>query len=94
MKKTAITLLLCLSTLITTPVLAASQSVTLSVPGMNCAVCPITVKKSLKNIKGVNTVEVNFDNKKAVVTFDDAQTNVEALTRATADAGYPSSVAP
>jgi mercuric ion binding protein len=28
----------------------------------------------------------------AVVTFDDAKTNVGALTKATADAGYPSTV--
>lgn len=76
----------------TTPVWAAMQVVTLSVPGMNCAACPITVKKALKNVKGVNSVEVNFDNKKARVSFDDAKTNVNVLTHATGDAGYPSNV--
>ncbi|TAL99587.1 MAG: mercuric transport protein periplasmic component, partial [Paraburkholderia sp.] len=37
---------------------------------------------------------VHFDQKEAVVTFDDSKTNVQALTKATTDAGYPSSVKP
>jgi len=35
---------------------------------------------------------VNFDKREAVVTFDDARTSVQKLTKATEDAGYPSSV--
>lgn len=35
------------------PIWAATQSVTLSVPDMNCAACPITVKKALTNVSGV-----------------------------------------
>ncbi len=30
------------------PVWAATQTVTLAVPGMTCAACPITVKKALQ----------------------------------------------
>jgi periplasmic mercuric ion binding protein len=71
---------------------AATKTVTLSVPGMTCAACPITVKKALSRVEGVNKIDVNLEKKEAVVTFDDAKTNVEKLTKATADAGYPSSV--
>jgi len=71
---------------------AASKTVKLSVPGMTCPVCPVTVKKALNNVKGVNAVSVSFERKMAVVTFDDATTHVNVLTNATADAGYPSSV--
>lgn len=74
------------------PVLAAMQTVKLAVPGMTCPVCPVTVKKALNHVKGVNAVSVNFENKTAVVTFDDSKTDAEALTAATADAGYPSTV--
>jgi mercuric ion binding protein len=59
---------------------------------MTCPVCPITVKKALTRVDGVTKTEVNFDKRQAVVTYDDAKTNVETLTKATADAGYPSSV--
>lgn len=72
--------------------LAATRIVTLSVPGMNCPVCPITVKKALGRVPGVSAVDVHFVRKEVVVTFDDTKTNAEMLTKATADAGYPSTV--
>jgi mercuric ion binding protein len=74
------------------PVWAATQTVTLSVPGMTCSACPITVKKAISKVEGVSKVDVTFETRQAVVTFDDAKTSVQKLTKATADAGYPSSV--
>ncbi|AEB85716.1 MULTISPECIES: mercury resistance system periplasmic binding protein MerP [Comamonadaceae] len=74
------------------PAWAATQTVKLSVPGMTCATCPITVKKALSKVDGVSKADVNFDKREAVVTFDDAKTSVQKLTKATEDAGYPSSV--
>lgn len=69
---------------------AASQTVTLLVPGMTCSSCPITVKHALSKVDGVSKTEVDFSTKLAVVTFDDAKTNVQALSKATTDVGYPS----
>lgn len=74
------------------PVWAATQTVTLAVPGMTCAACPITVKRALSKVEGVSKTNVNFDKRQAVVTFDDAKTSVQKLTKATEEAGYPSSV--
>ncbi|BFN28213.1 mercuric transport protein periplasmic component precursor [Pseudomonas sp. SCT] len=69
---------------------AASQTVTLLVPGMTCSSCPITVKHALNKVEGVSEAQVSFATKQATVTFDDTLTDVEALTKATTDAGYPS----
>lgn len=77
---------------VVTPVWAATQTVTLSVPGMTCAACPITVKKALTKVEGVSKVDVTFEQREAIVTFDDARTNVQALTKATGNAGYPASL--
>lgn len=74
------------------PVWAAMETVTLSVPGMTCAACPITVKKALLKVPGVEKVVTTYEPKEAVVTFDDAKTKVEALLDATRNAGYPSTV--
>ncbi len=74
------------------PVWAATQTVTLSVPGMTCASCPITVKKALSKVEGVSKTDVSFEKREAVVTFDDAKANMQKLTKATENAGYPSSV--
>ena len=74
------------------PIWAATQTVTLAVPGMTCAACPITVKQAISKVDGVNKVNVSFDKREAVVTFDDAKASVPKLTQATENAGYPSSV--
>ena len=90
MKKFAITI--GLAATLSSPAWAATKTVTLSVPGMDCPVCPITVKKALTKVDGVTKAEVNFDKRQAVVTFDDARTSVETLTNATKDAGYSATV--
>lgn len=87
MKKLLTAILLAVLTI---PVWAASKTVTLSVPTMDCPVCPITVKKALSKIAGVSQTVVNFDKRQAVVTFDDTKTSIDALTHATKNAGYPS----
>jgi periplasmic mercuric ion binding protein len=69
-----------------------ARTATLEVSNMDCAVCPITVRKALENVPGVATATVDFKTKRAVVAFDPARTSPEALAKATADAGYPSSV--
>lgn len=75
------------------PVHAAPKTVTLTIPGMDCPVCPITVKRALSKVAGVSQATVNFERRQAVVTFDDAKTNVGALTDSTKNAGYPSTLA-
>jgi mercuric ion binding protein len=79
-----------ITTFLGVPALAATQTVTLSVPGMTCAACPVTVKKALSKVQGVEKIVIHYDQKEAVVTYDDATTNVEVLTKATENAGYPS----
>lgn len=72
---------------------AAERTVTLKVEGMTCALCGPTVKKSLERVPGVAKVQVDSEKEIAVVTFDDAKADVQALTKATTDAGYPSRLA-
>ncbi len=91
MKKLA---LFALAAALSAPGWAATKTVTLSVPGMTCAACPITVKKALTKVEGVENIKVDLEEKKALVTFDDAKTNVQALLEATKNAGYSSVVHP
>lgn len=77
-----------LALLTTAPVWAATKTVTLSVPGMTCASCPITVKRALTKVEGVTRAKVSFEKREATVTFDDSRANVQTLTRSTQNAGY------
>lgn len=69
------------------------KTVTLDVEKMTCNMCPITVKKALKKVDGVSKVIAKYEgggNGWATVTFDPGKTNIDDLTFATAEAGYPS----
>lgn len=81
-----------LSTFVVAPAWAASQTATLYIPGMTCGACPITVHKALERLPGVEKIAIDEAKKQVSVTFDDARTNLQVLTKATADAGYPSKV--
>lgn len=69
---------------------ATIRTVDLSVPGMNCATCPITVKLALTQVAGVSEVSVDYPNRRAMVTYEDTLVSVDALIKATTNAGYPS----
>ena len=76
--------------LLTSPAWASPKTVILNVSGMTCEACPITVKKALQKVPGVSKIDVLYEKKQVVVTFDDSKTNTDALVNATTNAGYPS----
>jgi periplasmic mercuric ion binding protein len=79
--------------LLAVPALAADTArIELSVPGMDCEACPITVRKALEKTPGVKTAKVDLPTKSAVVEYDPRVTTPERLMKSTANAGYPSTV--
>jgi mercuric ion binding protein len=92
MTKALATALLGISLLASPTAYAAERTVTLAVPGMDCAACPVIVKSSLEAVPGVAKVVVSYADKTAVVTFDDQKTMPSALMAATSDVGYPSTI--
>lgn len=76
------------------PADAAQKTVVLTVPDMNCSACPITVRKALEKVAGVEKVKATLEPPEAVVTFDDSKTGVDRLMEATKRAGYPSNPKP
>ena len=55
---------------------------------MQCSMCSNTIEKALKEVDGVQSVEVNLDAKTAKVTFDAKVTDVPALEQAVVKTGY------
>ena len=68
---------------------AKQQTVQLTVPTMDCATCPITIKTALSKVPGVAKVKVSYEKREAVIVYDDAKTTVADLKKATEDVGYP-----
>lgn len=71
---------------------APPQTAVLDVQNMTCALCPLTVKKSLEKVPGVSQVHVDYGQKTATVIFDADKTTTTALVQATTDAGFPTTV--
>ena len=72
--------------------LAKPKAVTLDLPTMNCAMCPVTVKKALSKVEGESKAEVSYEHKQAVVSFEDTKTSTDKLIEATTNAGCPSTL--
>ena len=73
--------------------LANLKQITLDVPGMNCPSCPFTVQKSLKKLDGVVSARATLEDKKALVIYNPSLVSPKEMMEATANAGYPSTLA-
>jgi Cu+-exporting ATPase len=72
----------------TSPPLSVEEAA-FSVSGMDCASCVAHVSKAARKVTGVQDVEVNLARGRAVVKFDPARTDTEAVAAAITDSGYP-----
>lgn len=72
---------------------AAVQTTTFAIENMTCALCPVTVKKAMEQVSGVQSVEIDFGAKTATVVFDPAVASIEAIAAASTNAGYPARLA-
>lgn len=71
---------------------SGEQTVTLKIEGVTCGSCVKDIRAALQKLAGVKTVEIKVGTKwgllsdyadtKALVTFDQGQTGVEALVKA------------
>jgi len=91
MKNLLLTIASC--AVLTLPAFAAEQTVTMDIEKMSCATCPLTVRIAMQRVDGVQDVDVDFDSKTAVVTFDDEKTSAEIVAQASTDVGYPATPA-
>ena len=66
---------------------------TLTVNGMTCNHCVMSVKNALEELEGVRSARVDLDQGRAVVDYDDAKTDPREMTTAVADAGYQAEAA-
>ena len=64
------------------------REIVLSVPGMDCPMCPVTVRRALSGVDGVFEAEADLETKRALVTFDPQRTDIERLIGAVERAGF------
>jgi len=64
------------------------KEITLDVTGMSCGHCKASVEGSLNALDGVSNVEVDLDNGKVKVTYDEDKVQQIKLREAIEDQGY------
>jgi copper chaperone len=64
------------------------ETIQLNVQGMTCNGCVNSVRNVLKDIPGVESVEVSLEQKRATVSFDPARSGPAQFKAAIEDAGY------
>jgi Cu+-exporting ATPase len=70
------------------PVLGRTETATLSVGGMSCASCALSIEKALARLPGVRSATVNFASEKAIVEYAPGVSPMAELERAVHAAGY------
>lgn len=92
MKYFATALGLALTLLVASPGFAATRNITLSVPGMYCPSCPVTLRKALDRLPGVHVVSTDLNKRTLTIEVTDSHITDKQITGTTANAGYPSTV--
>jgi copper chaperone len=64
------------------------ETVKLSIEGMTCTGCVNSVTRVLAALPGVAQADVSLTKARAKVTYDPAQTSVDAMKQAVERAGY------
>lgn len=66
----------------TQEIVGTLQKASFQVEGMSCSLgCANVIEKKLANLDGVQHASVDFNNKFAVVEFDNAKQNIESITK-------------
>ena len=66
----------------------ARDEISLTIGGMHCATCAISVRDALKELPGVRDARVNFALGKATVDYDSAMASESDLKKAVEESGY------
>ena len=64
------------------------KEIKLEIEGMHCTGCSNRLEKVLNNIEGVTSAQVNFNEKSAIVNFDEGKVTIEKIKENIEDAGF------
>lgn len=64
------------------------KRIILNIGGMSCQHCVQAVERSLKSVAGVNSVQVELANSRAVVEYDETIFSLAMAEKAIVDQGY------
>ncbi len=70
------------------------ETTTISTSSIMCGMCVSTIEKAVSGVDGVETVEVNLQEKLTTVKFDKAKLDIASLEKTISEAGYDANETP
>ena len=67
---------------------AGEKTAEISLPTVQCGMCARTIEKALNKVEGVTNIDVDIENKKATITYDDSKTSLDTIEKTITSAGY------
>ena len=64
------------------------KEIKLKIEGMHCTGCSSRLEKVLNNTDGVESATVSFEEKQAIITYNESQTDIEQIKQIIQDAGF------
>lgn len=64
------------------------KEIKLKIEGMHCTGCSNRLEKILNNTDGVENAIVSFEEKQAIITYNESQIDLEKLKETIKDAGF------
>ena len=64
------------------------KEIKLKIEGMHCTGCSSRLEKVLNNTDGVESATVSFEEKQAIITYNESQTDIEQIKQAIQNAGF------
>jgi len=64
------------------------ETIFINTPTIQCGMCQKTIEMGLKNIKGVNSSNVDLETKKTKVIYNIDKINIKIIQKAITDLGY------
>ena len=60
----------------------------ISVDGMTCVGCEVTLEENISKIEGVVSVRASHTDKEAIIEFDSTKTDINTITKTIKNSGY------
>ena len=67
---------------------AKEATAEMKVPAMDCAACTVVIKKALTQTKGVKTVDLNVEKRRATIVYEDTQVTEPQIEKAIEKVGF------
>lgn len=64
-----------------------------NISGMHCVSCVLRIENNLKGLPGVKNVDVNLNDQKAMVEYEQGECDDQKIIKAVEESGYEASLA-